>query len=363
MKFLLSQLTKGYIITPPTFLSYVVGLIRRFKNQNILILIFVLLLSSFLYGGDGFFQILGGERAGTSVFTFLKIRVGARVAGMANAGVSLSEDATSLYWNPAAAAQIGKKNNLTVSHTRWPAEIEYSYMGYIQQVSTNIFFGLSAGALYTDPMEITTEYQPYGTGEYFNYGDLFLGFTYSMKMTDRFSYGITLKYVEETLADLSMNNVLMDLGTYYWTGFKTLRFCVSLVNFGTQSRPGGTYTKPLKEGGEKAEKYTLFSPPTEFRIGSAIDLFESSNYKTMLSIQLNHPVDNAENFVFGVEESIFGRFFIRTGEIFNQEDRSFAVGGGVRLPIGSLEFSADYSWSDFSVLGDIQKIQIAIRFK
>lgn len=335
---------------------------QRFKNLNIRILIFILLLSSFLYGGDGFIQILGGERAGTSIFTFLKIGVGARAAGMANAGVSLSEDATSLYWNPAAAAQIDK-NNLTVSHTRWPAEIEYSYLGYIHQVSSNIFLGLSAGALYADPIEITTEYQPYGTGEYFNYGDLFLGLTYSMKITDRFSFGITLKYVEETLADLSMNSVLMDLGTYYWTGFKTLRFCVSLVNFGTQSRPGGTYTKPLKEGGEKDEKYTLFSPPTEFRIGSAIELFESLNYKTTFSIQLNHPVDNAENFVFGIEESIFDRLFIRAGKIVNQEDRSFTVGGGVRVPIGPLGFSADYSWSDFGVLGDVQKIQMTIKFK
>ncbi len=34
MKFSLSQLTKGYIITPPKFLSYVVGLIIELENNE-----------------------------------------------------------------------------------------------------------------------------------------------------------------------------------------------------------------------------------------------------------------------------------------------------------------------------------------
>jgi len=266
-----------------------------------------------------------------------------------------------LYWNPAGAAQVGCCN-LSVSHTKWLVDIDYSYLGYIQRVSKNIYLGLSAGALYTDPMEITTEYQPYGSGEYFNYGDLFLGLTYSQKMTDRFSYGFTIKYVQETLADLNMTDMLMDLGTFYWTGFKSLRFCVSLVNFGPQARPDGSYMKPLREGGEKESKYTLFSPPTEFRIGSAIDLFEDSKAKTLLSAQLNHPVDNAENFVFGVEENLMDLLYLRGGVIFGQTERSYAFGAGIRIPLGSYMFNVDYGWSDFGILGDVQKIQMSIDF-
>lgn len=325
----------------------------------ILLLVLVLHVS---VKGNGIFRVLGGERAGTSVFTFLKIGVGARAAGIADAGVSLHKDATSLYWNPAAAAQVGG-NNIVVSHTQWMVDIDYSYFGYIQQMTKNIYLGLSAGALYTGPMEITTEYMPYGSGEYFNYGDLFIGLTYSMKMTDRFSFGVTLKYVEETLADLDMHNVLIDLGTYYWTGFKTLRFCVSLVNFGTQSRPGGTYLKPLQEGGYEEEKYTLFSPPTEFRIGAAMKVIEGSNHSTLVSAQLNHPVDNAENFVFGLEESIWDIVFLRAGKIINQVDRSFTLGAGIDIPIGPFTLLADYSWSGFGALGDIQKIQMTVQFR
>jgi len=307
------------------------------------------------------FKVLGGQRVGTSIFTFLKIGVGARALGMGNAGVSLSQDATSIYWNPAAAAQVNCCD-LTVSHTNWFADINYSYVGYIHKILRNVSLGFSAGALYLDPIEITTEYEPYGSGEYYNYGDLFLGATFSHKMTDRFSYGITLKYVQENLAELVMNDVLMDLGTFYWTGFKSLRFCVSLVNFGTQSRPDGTFTKPLHEGGETESNYTLFSPPTEFRIGSAIDLFETAKHKTLVSVQLNHPVDNAENLVFGIEQNLYNLLAFRAGIITNQSERSFSVGTGLKFDVTGWNLAADYAWSDFGILGNIHNFQISFKF-
>ncbi len=334
------------------------------KKNRILTLIYILmmvLVSTKAYAIE-LFPELGGQRAGTSVFTFLKIGVGAREAAMGNTGVSLAKDASSIYWNPASAAQVGN-SALTISHTRWPVEIEYSYIGYIHKLNENIYFGFSSGALYTDPMERTTVYHPYGTGEYFNYGDIFMGLTFSHKMTDRFSYGTTVKYVEETLDDLDMKTVLMDLGTYYWTGYKTLRFCVSLVNFGSQSRPDGTYFKPLKDGGEEETKYALFSPPTEFRIGAAMDVLDRGDFSTLLSVELNHPVDNSEYFSAGIEQTYRDQFFLRGGYMGNQEERSFTFGAGLNLPIKTLDLSADYSWADFGVLGDIQKIQISVKLQ
>ena len=330
-------------------------------SKSIFLILFLTCISSNIYALE-LFPKLGGQRAGTSVFTFLKIGIGAREAAMGNAGVSLAQDASSIYWNPASASQVGS-SVFTVSQTRWPVEIEYSYIGYIHKVNENIYFGLSAGALYTDPMEITTVYHPYGTGEYFNYGDIFIGGTFSHKMTDRFSYGATIKYVEETLDDLDMKTVLMDLGTYYWTGYKTLRFCVSLVNFGSQAKPEGTYFKPLLEGGEEETDYDLFSPPTEFRIGAAMDILDKGDFKTLLSCQLNHPVDNSEYFVAGLEQNYKDKLFLRGGYIGGDTERSLSFGGGVNIPMGMFKLLADYSWSDFGVLGDVQQIQLSVKIK
>ena len=56
--------------------------------------------------GQNFFPILGGQRAGTSIFTFLKIGVSARAEGMGEAVVALQQDAASVFYNPATIAQF-----------------------------------------------------------------------------------------------------------------------------------------------------------------------------------------------------------------------------------------------------------------
>ncbi|HJM33022.1 MAG TPA: hypothetical protein QF697_00435, partial [Candidatus Marinimicrobia bacterium] len=52
------------------------------------------------------FPILGGQRAGTSVFSFLNIGVSARAVGMGESVVALNQDAGSIYYNPAVIAQL-----------------------------------------------------------------------------------------------------------------------------------------------------------------------------------------------------------------------------------------------------------------
>ena len=71
-------------------------------------------------------------------------------------------------------------------------------------------------SLRTDDMEITTETQPFGTGTYFSFGDVAVALSYARKMTDQFSFGVTARYVEETLDILKMRGILFDLGTYYF---------------------------------------------------------------------------------------------------------------------------------------------------
>ena len=42
-------------------------------------------------------------------------------------------------------------------------------------------------------------------------------------MTDRFSFGLTLKHVTETLAENHMNAFLLDVGTFLLDGFWVLK--------------------------------------------------------------------------------------------------------------------------------------------
>ena len=67
-------------------------MVHLYKNTMFLIFLTGSLLS------QNFFPILGGQRAGTSIYTFLKIGVSARAEGMGEAVVALQQDAASIYY-------------------------------------------------------------------------------------------------------------------------------------------------------------------------------------------------------------------------------------------------------------------------
>lgn len=326
--------------------------------------IFVLCFLSFA-AFDAFaqnlFPLLGGQRAGTAAATFLKIDVGAQATAMSGAVAAIADDASVLYWNPAGAAQLDG-NYLTISHIEWPVDIQYEYIGYVHHFPKIGTFGLSCGMLHTEDMEVTTEYHPTGNGEYFRYNDTFIALTFSMKMTNRFSYGASIKYVEENLAGLKMGGWMIDLGTFYWTGYKSLRFAVSLVNFGQDLKPTGTYWKKTRDGTLEEKKYEAFSPPTMFRVGSAMDVYSTERYCVTASVQINHPMDNAENAVMGFDFQFLKQLHLRGGYRINYDEERFTFGAGFLLPINHNKFVLDYAFKDFVNLSTTHQFTLGFQF-
>ena len=325
------------------------------------IILVVMSLVSFSWG-QTLFPILGGQRVGTSAFTFLNIGVSARASGMGESVVALNQDATSIHYNPAIIAQLDQ-TEFSISQIQWPADIFYDYFSFTHRLKGRHYVGLNGGILHMKPMMETTEYFPDGTGNYFTYQDRFLGVTYGARMTDRFSFGVTLKYVTEDLAGYKMSAPLMDMGTFYWTGYGSLRFCASLSNFGEQVAPDGDYQKRILDqssGNEIEEKtdFEKFSPPTQFRVGAAVDPIKSQDHLVTFSTQLNHPVDNAEYIVTGLEYSFMRMFFIRSGYKFNKNEENFTLGVGLFIPLGRFKLRVDYGYANFDHLTDPNRFSI-----
>jgi len=332
------------------------------KMKNIILgLICCLTVGSSEILAQNLFPLLGGQRAGTAAATFLKIDVGAQATAMSGAGVALAGDATTLYWNPAAAAQV-TGNAFTLSHIQWPVEIQYEFLGYLHHLNRWSTVGASFGMLHTADMEVTYEYHPTGTGEYFRFGDTFAALTYAITMTDRFSFGTSVKYVEENLAGLQMGGWMIDLGTFYWTGFKSLRFAVSLVNFGPDLAPQGNYQKKNKAGDFQTESYESFSPPTTFRVGSAMEVYTSEKYSVTTSFQINHPVDNAENAVLGFDLGYLKKLYLRGGYRINYDDERFTLGSGFRFQFGAKKLVLDYAFKDFLNLSTSHQFTFGFEF-
>ena len=322
--------------------------------KKVFIILLLFYISSESYAQ--LFPVLGGQRAGISTAQFLKIGVGGRAAALGESFIAISDDASALYWNPAGLVQF-KKNQVMFSHNIWLVDINHDFIGIVYHLDGDNTFGASLTALTTDDMPVTTEYAPFGTGEYFGFSDVAISISYARKMTEQFSFGGTVKYIEETLDKLKMRGVMIDLGTYYKTGLGSSRFAVTVSNFGAELAPDG---EVVLIGNRKQSEWQSFAPPTIFRIGFAIEPYESEEHRVTTSIQLNHPNDNSENVVLGVEYAWQKMLFFRGGYKFNVDEQNYSFGAGLNVPISIAEFTLDYAFANFERLGSTHRFSIIL---
>jgi len=302
------------------------------------------------------FPVLGGQRAGISTAQFLKIGVGSRASAMGDAFVAVANDVSALYWNPAGLSQF-TENQIIFSHNEWVVDVNHDFIGGVYHLDDANTFGVAVTSLSMDEMKVTTEFAPFGTGEYFGFSDFAIALSYSRKMTEQFSFGGTIRYIEETLDVLKMRGIMIDLGTYYWTGLGSTRFAVAVTNFGNDLAPDG---EVVLIGNRTKSEWQSFSPPTMFRIGFALEPYEDEEHRVTTSIQLNHPNDNSENVSFGAEYVWNKMFFVRGGYKINVEEQNYTFGAGVNLPVSFANVSVDYAFANFSRLGSAHRFSIML---
>ena len=333
--------------------------IYKLKNKKVFaFLLFIICYLMFAnYSYAQLFPNLGGQRVGTSSLQFLKIGNSARGTGMAETFVAVANDMSSLTYNPAGLVMF-KENGVAFNHTQWFVDTRLENFGGVYHFGSNAI-GLNVISLRTDDMKITTEYQPEGTGDYFRFSDLSIGLSFARQMTDQFSFGATIKYVEEGLGELKMKTVLGDLATFYKTGLGTTRFAVMISNFGGQVSPSGSVNLI---GGRVANDFQKFPPPTLFKIGFAMEPILDKNNRLTTSIQLNSPNDNAENFSIGGEYAYKEFLFVRSGYKFNVDAESFSAGAGVKFPISFAKTNIDYSIAKYKDLGYTHRFSLTILF-
>ncbi len=315
---------------------------------------------------------LGGQRAGISAFQFLKLGVGARGVAMGESFVAVANDASALYWNPAGLVQF-EENQAFASHTDYVVDISHEYFGAVYHLSPQDAVGAAVTSLHMAKMEITTELQPYGTGRFFSFGDVGVGVTYARRMTDQFSFGTTVRYVEETLDVLKMRSVMVDIGTYYWTGLNTIRFAVVISNFGADVKPTSPEQPVYTFGGSSSvPSFQSYSLPTVFRFGVAFEPLQTEQQQLTASIQLNHPNDNSEHVRIGLEYGWEKTLYLRCGvkrtigqQLFGADatsDEAFSVGAGFAGSLGFSNVSADYSYTSFTLLGTVHRFSLSFSY-
>jgi hypothetical protein len=309
--------------------------------------------------GAQLFPDLGGQRAGISALSFLKINVSPRVAGMGGAAIAADGDPYALRWNPAAITDLDDWS-FAASNTFWYAGLNHGYFSAAKPFEYFGTVGFTATALNSGAMKKRTEFRPDGNGQYFYANNVALGGHYAKQLTRMFSFGASVKYVNETLAEYSAHTVMADLGFLYRTDFQGLKFAASVKNFGPNSKLIGN--ERVLDFTDQPIELEAYPAPTVFSIGVSFLPIDKQNHRLLTMAQLNHPNDNAESLRFGAEYVFHDLLFARAGYKLNVDHQPLPTfGAGFRTTMGRHPIQIDYAVDPHPYMGLVHRVGISLR--
>lgn len=328
--------------------------------------------------------VTAGEftKVGLAGGQFLKIGVGARGTGMAGAFSGLANDLTSLYWNPAGAADM--KGYAADAHTTfWFAGMQHSFAAAIMPVSERLRAAVSFTSFNSGDISITTLDQQDGTGGIYQVSDIALGFSLAGYLTDQFAFGVTAKYVQHAFSQMSAGGFVFDIGTRYNTGFNGLSLGFTITGLGTEqvftgpevtrtNAPfSGISTTPL----DMQLQTSSFNLPLSFRAGLGVDLFKgfldvapptdtdgTVIHNWLVGLDFETLSDVPEQFAIGTEYTFREFVTVRAGYRLGHDQFGLAGGVGLRYASGDFDGSIDYSINPSASLGLVNRISVSMRF-
>jgi hypothetical protein len=314
------------------------------------------------------------SKTGTTIGQFLLIEPSARAAGMGNAGVTSYTEAIASFYNPAALGHLSK-SDVQFTHNQWLADIRYDYATLALKIDEANTLSLSFTSLNSGEIDVRTVEQPLGTGERYTVSNIALGIGYGRRMSDRFSLGLQVNYIQETIWRSSISTFAFNFGTLYRLSENGIHIGASISNYGMPARYSGSDLRirynhdPDKHGtidNVPAEiKTDEFPLPVVFRVGLGYPVRIGMNNELLVAIDAYHPNDNTESFSFGAEWRFRNMIFLRSGyqKMFEQDSEvGLTLGFGLAYELFDFDMRFDYAWADHGRLGASQRFTVGLGF-
>lgn len=312
-------------------------------------------------------------KTGTTIGQFLLIEPSARVAAMGNAGVTTFDEVTSGFYNPGALGHMAA-SDAQFTHSQWLAGITYNYAAAAVRFGRLHTLLLSVTALNSGEIDVRTVDQPLGTGERYTVEDLALGLGYSRRLTDRFSAGLQVNYVRETIWHSSMSAMAINVGVLYELPFRAY-LGASITNFGTRGQFDGRDLRirfdqnPDRYGDNSSlpaalhtEDYPL---PILFRVGLGMPVTLGRYSRLLLVADAFQPSDNTQSVSFGGEWTFRELLSLRAGyqNLFQQDAESgLTLGAGLAFDVADYVARFDYAWNTYGRLSNVQRFTVGFSF-
>lgn len=276
---------------------------------------------------------------GTSGGIILKLPVGARVIGMAEAFTGVADDINSIYYNPAGLVNL-KKKEIVCSYSDGVLDVNHGFLGYGQKIRKG-YAGASISTLQAGDM---TVYKEDGSTYKINAGrDYLLSLSYARPVRNGLSLGASLKLLRGELAEEEKATApMLDLAGLYRPNVPNLSFGLSFLNLGGKLK--------YKEEGDLL--------PFTVRLGSSYLYRINKENGLTFAADLIKPNDSSLKFNLGTEYGYKGTFKARLGYKIGYDLEGIACGLGFLHK----DYTLDYAYSPVENLESSHRVSVAFRF-
>lgn len=339
---------------------------------------------------------------GTTTAEFLLLGAGARGAALGNGYAALSNDVTSLYYNPGGLALMSRPQAM-VSTYNYVADTKYTWLGLALPLSGGArAIGVQMGNFGFSNQPVYTLDNPDGDGTTYSVSETFVGATLSQNFSDRFSAGLSLKFVTDQLGETSASGVALDFGTNFHAmiGDRPIRAAFVIQNLGSNLEASGSAlqtlvnrepplgTVQIPQDGQPARlRASPWTLPVLFRVGLAYDLYAAGSNRLSLLGEFNQPVNTKPGGGMGLEYALTnlgnsgfslaargsytlipdnnidpgaGAGFQTSQSTSTFSAEGLALGGGLNYTRGNFSLGFDYAYRNMGPLGNTNFLSFSL---
>jgi long-subunit fatty acid transport protein len=268
----------------------------------------------------------------------LYIHPGARPAGMGDAFVSIADDATACWWNPAGLAFLDHQYNVALMHSQlvpdWE-DVYYEYAAYAQRVEGLGTIGASMIYLTYGEQYATRSDEPEVIGKFRSY-EVIPSIAYGAALSDNVAVGINLKFIYVDLAPAQYTTEgVKGSGTTFAADLGVLwRLMDGRWNVGGAIQHFGPRIAYIDE--EQSDPL-----PRNLKLGTSYKLVSDEMNQLMVSADYNKSLVIVEDIAdqtlgvilnAGAEYRYYDLFSLRAGYVYDEdgEIKDFSFGMGLK---------------------------------
>ncbi len=276
------------------------------------------------------------EWAGITSAQFLELGVGPRAVGMGESFCGVSDDVSTIYWNPAGLAQLTDMQ-IILMHNEWFQGIRSEFVGFSYPFEDELAaIGVGLTFLNIDNMLGRDEDGIQTHSFISNDRAIIVSGAKVIDWIPSLMIGCSVKFIKQSLEKEEADGIAYDIGFFYKTPINKLTLGFAVQNIG----------EGIKFVNEEDEL------PLNFKLGAAYKLLHD---QILISCDLNQPSTDEFRVNTGLEWVVWEMIEFRAGYNSNSAtDSGITAGVGLKLK----RFNLDYAFVPYGILGNTQRVSV-----